>query len=240
MLRKFLDSLYDPKTRLALEYFKEPKSIEEALEKAIAYEDAKGENQPKAKVRRIDTEEMSSEDILEMVLADAQGPENNEPNNTKIKDENNGTNEALKKLETQVTTLVKQNDEKQKRRRANPRKVHRGNIRQTRVPSTATDNEPICWNCSRVGHISRKCPVNPRQCHTCQRWGHIKRFCPSASGPERRSQNPFSANQSGGFQNRSQNNFLVNQPRLNETANQPQVPPLRGTGGQAATRQTTN
>ena len=158
LLRKFLDSLYDPKTRLTLEYFKEPKSIEEALEKAIAYEDAKGEKSPKAKVRRIDTEEMSAKDILETVLADAQdcgsnGPSNG-PSNTMIKDQNNGTNEAMKKLETQMATLLKQNDEKQKRIQAKPRKVRRGNIQQTRVPPSTRDNEVICWNCSRVGHIS--------------------------------------------------------------------------------------
>ena len=244
LLRKFLDSLYDPKTRLALEFFKEPESIEEALEKAIAYEDAKGENPPRSKVRRMEVDEMPSEDILEALLADEPDSGNKEPKNPKNKaTDTGGTSETLKKLETQMNTLLKQKDDKPTRRRPpNLRRIRQGYIRQTRVPPPRTGTtEMICWNCSRTGHVSRYCMQNPRQCNTCQRYGHMAQFCPSTNGTQRRSQNPFSANQPGGFQNRPQNNFPGNRPQHNGTNGHPPPPPqVTGTGGQAATRETTN
>ena len=240
LLRKFLDSLYDPKTKLALEFFKEPESIEEALEKAIAYEDAKGESPPKAKVRRVDVEGMSTEDIFEAVLADEQETVKNEPDRTKNREGNNQTNDTLKKLEAQMTTLLKQNEEKQTQGSSKPQRIRQGNVQQqqTKVSPPTTDNKLICWNCTRVGHISRNCLQDPRQCYTCQRWGHIQRFCPSTNGTERSSQNPFSANQSSGSPNRPQNYYGRNPQRPNRGVDP--VPPLMGQGGQAVTRGTTN
>ena len=52
-------------TRLALEYYKEPESVHEALEKVIAYEDATKEMPTKATIRQTKADEMSSEDAME-------------------------------------------------------------------------------------------------------------------------------------------------------------------------------
>ena len=176
LLWKFIDSLYDPHTRLALEYYKEPESIDEALEKAIAYEDATREMATKTPLSQIEATKMSLEDVQDAEPAN----ENNKGNNmsyVKSGVKGTGTSEALKKLDAKLNKLLEQGGERPRQQRLRIRRN-----RQTGLMPNRNLPTPTCWNCSTVGHFSRSCPYERQQCHTCQKFGHLAQYCWNSVG----------------------------------------------------------
>jgi hypothetical protein len=157
LLRKFLDGLQDTKAASHVEFVKDPKSIDAAMDEVINFHEVHRKlNKP---VRGVNHDCLSSEEEHNYTVARTAGRPVNNPTH-------HGETAPKEDLEAKVAELTKQLEQLRNSKTSlgpNPvsnKTQHYGRSPQAqgfdRIRSRAL--EMRCFNCEQVGHMKRDCP----------------------------------------------------------------------------------
>lgn len=158
LLRKFLDGLQDTKAAFHVEFVKDPKNIDTAVDEIINFQEVhKKQNRA---MRRIGHDNLSSDEEYNHTIARTAGrPIKNSTNSFDAK------TAPRQDLETKVAELTKQLDDLRKMQtpNANPALNQRYPYERPFNSSRPQASRPWpgelrCYNCQQVGHMQRECP----------------------------------------------------------------------------------
>lgn len=153
LLRKFLDGLQDTKAACHVEFVKDPKNIDVAVDEVINFQEVhKKQNRT---MRRIGHDQISSDEESEYTIARTSGrpPKSH---TLKASDETSVTI-----LEAKMEEMAKQLRElcNNQRQFPNMSNVFRqGRPRQGNYTNNSFYTNLRCYNCNEVGHVQRNCP----------------------------------------------------------------------------------
>lgn len=200
LLSKFLDALADPEQRLAVEFGKEPRTIDEAVAYAIHYREAKRSQKVAGRHHQESIRAIKEVSTSRRVDGTTQveppskrrraGP--NKQDNTGARDvrmtgvENQrpGPHDLAAADLYRFTDFIKMLKEDSLKGSEGPRAPREGG--QGRRPKGP------CFSCRQMGHFAYECPQDPAAqtrrrprvqgpCYICNQMGHLARNCPHRS-----------------------------------------------------------
>ena len=164
MLLKFFEALSDKNARVAVEFTKKPRDIDEALDCVVQYNEIRkvGDSKSGGRARAVRKENDFDLSFL---------------------DEEDESAEDPKPDHTIRAAQVTDTDSQQKKRRAGRDQGSGG--RQTNYGRQRVEDR-VCHHCNQQGHIKKYCPARQstatnketRACFNCQQVGHLIKDCP--------------------------------------------------------------
>ena len=147
LLRKFLEGLKDTKASFHVEFVKDPKNIDSAVDEVINFQEV--HKKQSSAMRRIGIDdELSSEEEYEYTVARVAG----RPLDRNIKQV------SRRELEARIAAMKKQLEDLNEN--DPPTESPQNRCNQSSNQQHATGWSPGCFICGQIGHIRRDCPFN--------------------------------------------------------------------------------
>jgi len=126
-----------------------------------------------------------------------------------------GFSELFTKQSELLNTMIKSNQDQDKKRKFIPDNRNFSSQRQNNYKSFSPQTYIQCHTCGRLGHVSKNCYKNAF-CNSCQRYGHTVNRCFSGNANRRNSKPGWNNSNPPTNRPRFQNNQSASVPPINQ------------------------